>query len=706
MQVTLLDHYKPRTPVKPYRVSVPTSGVYTEAVQGQCNACEMIETDRAQDWTRFTADEPTPINPITLSAPEPQDWQATWREFAQPMVNIQNTPGVPAPGAGLAGLSDTLTTSGVFKDITGLDANQQNAMRTYLSNQENAKAFGEMAKEMAMQSHNTTNSGKIQGSIDSAQRSGRLTEPEAGQLTKDHIQQQIDGGASKKAETKANTPSLTKAAVDIADRFGAVKAFRSDSSGTEAIEAGQLVLTSGGRDPAQKTGGTVTQSPPSSSTGVLEKLEGYVSKLAKAALASKEDELQQALSDAVVKIAEEELENAVDVIPFGKALRLAVRYSTVFADAAGVVIEDSREEIQNIVDEAIKFSEDNGLTPEDIARLHRARSYMAIAMSKTVDALEAGLLSTVEAMLDDLAGVLGAAASDAMSQFTGNICGKLLAASKVDRTLLAVAQAVQDDVPAARLKVYQRLGTRLAQMAIASFTDGAARARLEALLAGATGNEPASVGVLRSFVEIGVSNLAHYVNPLDDLFPPNSMLDTTTLEALVQYEAKRAAKAVIDELKQSQWSFGSHNGYSGIEVDVANKHINLPITVVSGELENGPTPPSGVLGLLEDDLATDEQALASVYDGLDVALMLKAAAYQADIDSVPQGAWEARPAAGKASCSQDAVTATVAARDAAMGLRSRYVGTPLQNDSVFALPVMGIEPATLRPPLSSVASMA
>jgi Papain-like cysteine protease AvrRpt2 len=209
-QATLFDHYKPLTAVTPYRVSVPTPGVFAEAVQGQCNACEKIETDRLQDWSRFPIDEPTPIAPVSLPTPTPQDWQAAWRDFAQPMVNIQNAPGLPAPGAGLAGLSDALTKSGVFKDITGLDANQLNAMKTYLSNQENAKAFAEMAKEMAMQSHNTTNSGKIMDTISGAQRSGAITPTEANQLVKDHLQQQIDGGAGKNAQAEsANKSAVT-----------------------------------------------------------------------------------------------------------------------------------------------------------------------------------------------------------------------------------------------------------------------------------------------------------------------------------------------------------------------------------------------------------------------------------------------------------------------------------------------------------------
>jgi hypothetical protein len=235
--VSLLDHYQPLTPIEPYRISVPTKGVFAEAVQGVCNACEKIETDRLQDWTRFpNTDEPTAISPVTPPTPVVTDWQAAFKDFATPIVNIQNAPASPAPGAGLAGLSELLGKSGVFKDITGLDANQQNVLRTYLSNQENAKAFGEMAKEMAMQQHNTQNSGSIMDSITAAKNSGDITKQEAGQLVKDHLQQQIDGGETKKAELEKEKrqaiPSVAKAGVDAINRGGTdVTATTADPSG-------------------------------------------------------------------------------------------------------------------------------------------------------------------------------------------------------------------------------------------------------------------------------------------------------------------------------------------------------------------------------------------------------------------------------------------------------------------------------------------
>ena len=203
-QVTLFDHYKPLTPIEPYRISVPSKGVFAEAVQGACNACEKIETERLQDWSKYpSGDEPTAISPVNVPSPTVTDWRAAYKDFAAPIVNVQNAPAAPAPGGGLQTINDLLGKSGVFKDITGLDETQQMALKTYLSNQDNAKAFAEMAKELAMQSHNTQNSGTIMDQIDSAKNKGALSQGDYGQLVKDHLQQQIDGGQKKSQESDA-----------------------------------------------------------------------------------------------------------------------------------------------------------------------------------------------------------------------------------------------------------------------------------------------------------------------------------------------------------------------------------------------------------------------------------------------------------------------------------------------------------------------
>ncbi|SDW91045.1 hypothetical protein [Paenibacillus sp. CF384] len=239
--VTLFDHYKPLTPIPPYRISVPSRGVFLEAVQGACDACEKVKENSSQDWTKFTTDEPTSVAPVTLPTPQFTDWKAAFKDFAQPIVNIQNAPALPDSGAGLSGITNLLGKSDAFRDIAGLDGTQQNVMRTYLSNQENAKAFAQMAQAMAMQQHNTDHSDKIMESLNTARASDAITKDEYGSLVKDHLQKQIDGGESQKRadelEQKKQETSPIKSALDLAATKNnmTVSAIESDSRGTKSI---------------------------------------------------------------------------------------------------------------------------------------------------------------------------------------------------------------------------------------------------------------------------------------------------------------------------------------------------------------------------------------------------------------------------------------------------------------------------------------
>lgn len=230
VEVSLFDHYKPLTPIPPYRISVPSKGVFLEAIQGACDACEKIKENSAQDWTKFTADEPTPFTPVTPPVPTITDWKAAFKDFAPPLINIQNAPALPDPGVGLTGLTELLGKAGIFKDITGLDANQQNVIKTFLSNQENAKAFAEMAKGMATQGHNTQNSDKIMDTLKTAKDTGAINQDDYGKLVKEHIQKQIDGGETPLSEDEKNKSSLSKAAVDAASKGQGVKASKTDSA--------------------------------------------------------------------------------------------------------------------------------------------------------------------------------------------------------------------------------------------------------------------------------------------------------------------------------------------------------------------------------------------------------------------------------------------------------------------------------------------
>jgi hypothetical protein len=232
---SLLDLYQPEIPTPPYRISVPSKGVYSESMMGKCDSCEKLKPDSSQDWTKFTTDEPPAIGAVQPVVPEITAYNPATKDFASPMISIQNAPANPDPGMGLTGVTELLGKAGIFKDITGLDANQQNAMKTYLSNQQSALAVAGMAGNMATQSHNTSNSAQIMGTIQQAQDSGILTKAEAGQLVKQHIQSQIDGGMSQKAaleQEKATTKkSLSEAAVAAVTGNKGVEATTVDSDG-------------------------------------------------------------------------------------------------------------------------------------------------------------------------------------------------------------------------------------------------------------------------------------------------------------------------------------------------------------------------------------------------------------------------------------------------------------------------------------------
>ncbi len=246
----LFNHYKPLTPAPPYRISVPNRGVFLEAVQGQCDACEKVKPNSSQDWSKFPTEEPTAIAPVVTPTPTITDWKAVFKDFAQPLVSIQNAPAAPAPGAGLAGVNELLGKAGVFNDITGLAGNQQNAMQTYLSNQENVRALAEMAKGMAMQEHNTANSDSIMNTLNNARESGAITPERHSALVSQHLEHQIDGGEAQRetAESarESTRPSLTSAAVQAAAEGRPVSAQHSDTDGNiESINIGDTNASDG-----------------------------------------------------------------------------------------------------------------------------------------------------------------------------------------------------------------------------------------------------------------------------------------------------------------------------------------------------------------------------------------------------------------------------------------------------------------------------
>lgn len=160
----------------PMRISLPTRGVYAEAVMGQCNSCEKKDETRFWRWE----ESPIPDSPSTQILPlntdtrraDPGNLQA--KDFPNPVVNIQNAPNLPDPTA-LPGLLQNLGNANAFRDLTGLNQNQLNALATYQKALETAGEFGKEAAELAK------TMATVQMAKD-AQKSGSLSNDDANQV--------------------------------------------------------------------------------------------------------------------------------------------------------------------------------------------------------------------------------------------------------------------------------------------------------------------------------------------------------------------------------------------------------------------------------------------------------------------------------------------------------------------------------------------
>ncbi|WP_395340219.1 hypothetical protein PN836_016365 [Ningiella sp. W23] len=145
----LLNYYQPTTPQDPYRISVPTKGVYAESVMGKCNSCEQI--DESRHW-RFdeapcstSAPEIEPLSTDTRRS-EPSDLQV--KDLPTNLINMQAAPAAPAPTS-LADAYALLGQGDAFRDITGIEGTQANALGALQTTSKQVTDLASISKDFA-----------------------------------------------------------------------------------------------------------------------------------------------------------------------------------------------------------------------------------------------------------------------------------------------------------------------------------------------------------------------------------------------------------------------------------------------------------------------------------------------------------------------------------------------------------------------------
>ena len=210
----LIDLYA-TDPAPPMRISVPTRGVFADAVMGACNSCEVKDDTRLWRWDESPIpDEPTPIEQVSTDSRRSTPPNLAPDEFPGPLVGFQDVPEASAFG-GLAAAMSLIGTPNLFRDITGLALNQENASQALQKSLAAAQGFASQAGALAQQRHLGSELDRTLQRVKSARDGGLITPDQARTLTDSAIRGAIGEPRSTPArptESGAMQRALQKAA--------------------------------------------------------------------------------------------------------------------------------------------------------------------------------------------------------------------------------------------------------------------------------------------------------------------------------------------------------------------------------------------------------------------------------------------------------------------------------------------------------------
>lgn len=226
----LIDAYN-TNPLPPTRISVPTRGVYAEAIAGKCNGCEPIDDTRYWRWSTEGLLAPPEIAPAPSDSRADDEPDLKPTPLPSPLVSIQNAPTLPAP-ASLTDAFGLIATKDLFRDITGLEATQKNAMAAFEASMSAASALGTEAAKLASQNELGRNASRMLDRIDKARASNLLSPTAAQDLAKSLLQGLI--GEARPTDLPPMKDGAVKKVVDEAAQ--GAKANIKVSTPTETVE--------------------------------------------------------------------------------------------------------------------------------------------------------------------------------------------------------------------------------------------------------------------------------------------------------------------------------------------------------------------------------------------------------------------------------------------------------------------------------------
>lgn len=195
----LVTYYQPTTKLDPFRISVPTKGVYAESVMGKCNSCEEIDDSRHWRFADVPCDaKPTAIDSVSTSSRRSDVSNLQVKDLPSSIIAMQTAPAAPDP-TGLGAAFNLLGKSDVFKDMTGLAGTQANALKALETTSKSVTDLAGLAADIQKQHAMKKDIGKTLKTIQDAEVNEQISKDQGNTLAYSALGSMV-GEPTKKSE--------------------------------------------------------------------------------------------------------------------------------------------------------------------------------------------------------------------------------------------------------------------------------------------------------------------------------------------------------------------------------------------------------------------------------------------------------------------------------------------------------------------------
>ena len=195
----LVAYYQPIEAPDPFRISVPTKGVYAESVMGKCNSCE--EIDESRHW-RFDdvpcGTKPTSIDSVSTASRQSDVGSLQVKDLPSSIIAMQTAPAAPDP-TGLGAAFNLLGKGDVFKDMTGLAGTQANAIKALETTSKSVTDLAGIAADIQKQGAMKKDIGKTLKTIQEAEGNQQISKDQANKLSYSALSSMVGEPTAKPA---------------------------------------------------------------------------------------------------------------------------------------------------------------------------------------------------------------------------------------------------------------------------------------------------------------------------------------------------------------------------------------------------------------------------------------------------------------------------------------------------------------------------